>query len=118
MARYMLLIHGEEAGWEAAGDDERAAMYERYGAVVATMRERGHLIEADELHRAADSKVVRVRGGAAEAVDGPFTDTKEQLGGYFLVDCDLETAVAYANAIPGASTGAVEVRPVVASPSS
>lgn len=73
MARYMLLIHGEEAGWEAAGDDERAAMYERCGAVVATMRERGHLIEA---------------------------------------------AVATATAIPGASTGAVEVRPVVASPSS
>lgn len=118
MARYMLLIHGEEGGWEAAANDERAAMYERDGALVATMRERGHLIEADELHRAADAKVVRVCGGAAEVVDGPFTETKEQLGGYFLVDCDLETAVAYATAIPGASTGAVEVRPVVATRSS
>jgi len=118
VTRYLLLIHGEESGWEAVGDDERAAMYERYGALVASMRERGHLIEADELHRAAESKVVRFRDGSTAVVDGPFTETKEQLGGYFLVDCDLETALEYAAAIPGARTGTVEVRPVVESASS
>jgi hypothetical protein len=51
-------------------------------------------------------------------VDGPFTETKEQLGGYFLVDCDLDAALEYAASIPGARTGAVEVRPVVGSPTS
>lgn len=81
------------------------------------MQEQGHLIEGDELHRAADAKVVRVREGSVEVIDGPFTETNEQLGGYFLVDCDLESALEYAAAIPGARTGTVEVRPVVESPS-
>ena len=87
------------------------------GKLVARMREHGHPIEADELHRAADAKIVRMRGGSAEITDGPFAETKEQLGGYFLVECDLEAAIGYAAALPGAATGAVEVRPVVASTS-
>ncbi|MEZ0233821.1 MAG: YciI family protein [Actinomycetota bacterium] len=119
MARYMLLIHGREAEsrWDDAKDDERAEVYEAYGKLVARMQEQGHLIEGDELHRAADAKVVRVREGSVEVIDGPFTETNEQLGGYFLVDCDLESALEYAAAIPGARTGTVEVRPVVESPS-
>lgn len=114
MARYMLLIHGEETSWEHAGEVERGRMYEDYGKLFARMQEHGHLVEADELQVAAAAKVVRVREGQTGVVDGPYAETKEQLGGYFLVDCDLDTALAYAAAIPGARTGAVEVRPVVA----
>jgi hypothetical protein len=111
--RYLLLIHGEEAAWEAAPEADRAEMYEAYGKVFAQMQEHGHLIEADELRSASTSKLVRVRDGETSIVDGPYAETKEQLGGYFLVDCDLETALAYAAAIPGSRTGAIEVRPAV-----
>ena len=111
--RYLLLIHGEEATWEDATEAERRDMYQAYGAVSDQMQERGHLIDSAELQGAATASFVRVRGGETMVVDGPFTETKEQLGGYFLVDCDLDTAVAYAAAIPGAKTGTIEVRPVV-----
>jgi hypothetical protein len=113
VARYLLLIHGEEAPWEEATDADRAAMYEEYGALVERMRAQGHLVEADELRPAADATIVRVRDGATRTMDGPFTETKEQLGGYFLVECDLETAIGYAAALPGARSGAIEVRPAM-----
>ena len=116
MTRYMLLIHGEEASWETVGDTERAEVYEEYGKLLARMQEHGHLIEGDELQASTAAKLVRVREGDTQVVDGPFTETKEQLGGYFLVDCDLDAALAYAAAIPGAQAGTVEVRPVVDSP--
>jgi hypothetical protein len=111
--RYLLLIHGEEAAWNDATDAERRDMYSAYGAVSDQMQERGHLIDAAELEGAATATLVRAREGETLVVDGPFTETKEQLGGYFLVECDLDTAVAYAAAIPGAKNGTIEVRPVV-----
>ena len=111
--RYLLLIHGDEAGWENASDAERSKMYEAYGTVFDQMQQRGHLIESDELTGASTASLVRVRDGATTVMDGPFTETKEQIGGYFLVECDLDTALGYAAAIPGAQTGTVEVRPVV-----
>jgi hypothetical protein len=112
VTRYMLLIHVEESGWDDASADERTSIYESYGKVSAAMREHGHFLAGDELHPAAEAKVVRVRDDAPQVLDGPFTETREQLGGYFLVDCSLDEALDYAAAIPGAWTGAVEVRPV------
>ena len=112
VTRYMLLIHAEESGWDVLSEDERASIYEGYGKVSAAMREHGHFLAGDELHPSADAKVVRVRDDAPQVLDGPFTETMEQLGGYYLVDCSLDEALAYAAAIPAAATGAVEVRPV------
>ena len=112
MTRYLLLIHAEESGWADLSEDERARIYEGYGKVSAAMHEHGHFLSGDELHPAAEAKVVRVRDEAPQVLDGPFTETREQLGGYYLVDCSLDEAVAYAAAIPAAATGAVEVRPV------
>jgi len=112
VTRYMLLIHVEESGWDDVSDEERARIYEGYGKVSAAMHEHGHFLSGDELHPAAEAKVVRVRGEAPQVLDGPFTETREQLGGYYLVDCSLDEALAYAAAIPAAATGAVEVRPV------
>ncbi len=117
MARYMLLIHAEEASGDAGDDTTRTELYEEYGKLLARMKEHGHLIEGDELQASGAAKLVRVRAGATQVVDGPFIETKEQLGGYFLVDCDLDDAIAYAAAIPGARQGTVEVRPVVGSES-
>lgn len=110
MSRYMLLIHVDETGWDGVSEDERARIYEGYGKVGAAMREHGHFIAGDELHPAAEGKIVRVRDQARQVLDGPFTETREQLGGYYLVDCSLDEALEYAAAIPGAATGAVEVR--------
>jgi hypothetical protein len=112
VTRYMLLIHAAESGWDDLSEDERTSIYKGYGKVSAAMREHGHLLAGDELHPAAEAKIVRVRDDAPQVLDGPFAETKEQLGGYYLVDCSLDEALAYAAAIPGASTGAVEIRPV------
>lgn len=114
--RYLLLIHGDEAAWDQASPEEREAMYAEYGKVSTEMEERGHLRGGDELARAATSKIVRSTGGEVTVTDGPFTETREQLGGYFVVECDLETALGYAAKIPGVAHGAIEVRAVVEGP--
>ena len=91
-------------------------MYAEYGKVSREMEERGHIRGGDELDRAASSKIVRTAGGEISVTDGPFTETREQLGGYFLVECDLDTALGYAAKIPSAAGGAVEVRAVLEGP--
>jgi len=114
--RYMLLIHGSESGWDALSDSERAAQYERYGKLQREMEEHGHYVAGDELEPAASAKLVRVRDGEAIVSDGPFAETKEQFGGHFTVECDLETAIGYARKIPAAEGGTIEVRPIVEGP--
>ena len=114
--RYILLIHGIEERWNQLPEAERAAQYERYGKLNAEMQEHGHAVSGDELAPAAAAKLVRVRDGETSVTDGPFAETKEQLGGYFVVDCDLETALAYAAKIPAAEGGTIEVRPLVEGP--
>jgi hypothetical protein len=113
VTRYLLLIHADEGTWEDLAPDVRERQYERYAALAREMEERGHARGGDELVAAATAKVVRVRDGDRSVVDGPFIETKEQLGGYFAVECDLETALDYAARIPGAEQGAVEVRRIV-----
>jgi hypothetical protein len=109
--RYALLIHGEEAAWESLGDEERTAQYAEYGKLAAEMEERGHARGGDELARAATAKLVQVRHGERIVADGPFAETKEQLGGYYLVEArDLNEAIQVAARIPGARLGSVEVR--------
>ena len=110
--RYILLIHGSEDGWDQLSDEERHAQYERYGALQAEMEQNGHHVAGDELDRATTARLVRVRDGETSVTDGPFAETKEQLGGYFIVECDLETALAYAARIPAAEGGTIEVRPI------
>jgi hypothetical protein len=114
--RYILLIHGDESGWDALSEAERTAQYERYGKLQAEMEERGHYVGGDEIASANEGKVLRVRDGKPVVTDGPFAETKEQFGGYFVVDCDLETALGYAAKIPAAEGGAIEVRPIVDGP--
>jgi hypothetical protein len=114
--RYMLLIHGSESGWNSLSDAERAAQYERYGKLQREMEEHGHYVTGDELASAASATLVRVRDGEAIVSDGPFAETKEQFGGHFTVECDLDTAIGYATRIPAAEGGTIEVRPVVEGP--
>jgi hypothetical protein len=114
--RYILLIYGDESAWDDLSDAERAEQYERYGKLQREMEEHGHYVSADEIGAANAGKVLRVRGGETVVTDGPFAETKEQLGGYFVVECDIETALGYAARIPAAEGGSIEIRPIVEGP--
>jgi hypothetical protein len=115
--KYLLLIYADEDAWESTDPEGRAAMYEEYGAVAAELTETGQLLGGDELAPTSSATTVRVADGERMVTDGPFAETKEQLGGYFLVDVpDLDAAIAIAARIPAARHGSIEVRPLVDTP--
>jgi hypothetical protein len=113
--RYLLLIYGDEAGPEPPeGMDTHL---KRYYELDDDLRAAGAFVEGLPLQATSTAKTVRVRNGEALTTDGPFAETKEQLGGFYLVDApDLDAALRWAAAIPGAGTGAVEVRPILELP--
>ena len=109
---YLLLIYGDEEAWQAQSPGEQAATMEAYGAFTQSIVDSGHLRGGSELAPTTTATTVRVRDGEALTTDGPFAETKEQLGGYYIVDCDdLDEALAIAARIPGALHGSIEVRP-------
>lgn len=111
--QYLALIYADDAVWEAAPEEERAAMYAQYGAFAEQARAAGVMTGGDELAPTSAATTVRVRSGETVVTDGPYAEVKEALGGYFLLECpDIDTAVEWAARIPGAQTGAIEVRPV------
>ena len=111
--RYQLLIAGDENARGDVSADEDAATLDEYGEWVKTMADRGVLQGGERLRPTSDATTVRVRNGETLSTDGPFMETKEQLGGYFLVDCkDLDEAIEVAAKLPGARSGSVEVRPI------
>jgi hypothetical protein len=108
--KYMLLIYGNDTEWEQRSDEEKAAIYAEYGAVS----ESTGILGGAELQPATTATTVRVQNGDTLTTDGPFADSKEVLGGYFLFEADdLDSAIEIASRIPAARHGAVEVRPVV-----
>jgi hypothetical protein len=110
--QYLAMIYGPEGRWEALSEDERTAVYARYTAFADAAREAGVLADGAELAATSTATTVRVREGETLVIDGPFVESKETLGGYFLLECDsLEAAVDWAARIPGAEIGAIEVRP-------
>jgi hypothetical protein len=111
--RYAMLICADE-NW-VAGLDERdeQAVLARYGDFMAEMNDRGVLQGGERLRPTSDATTVRVRDGETLTTDGPFAETKEQVGGFFLVDCkDLDEAIEIAAKIPAAVNGSIEVRPI------
>jgi hypothetical protein len=110
--RYMLMICGDENAMVAASPEEGAAMMAEYAAFGEEMAGRGVLVGGLRLRPTTDATTVQVRNGEVLTADGPFAETKEQIGGYYLVDCaDLDEAIAVAAKIPGARLGTIEVRP-------
>ncbi|MHA6628573.1 YciI family protein [Pseudonocardia sichuanensis] len=110
--RYMLLVYGCERA--DAGTPERAAKVAAVRAFTRRCAEDGVLRGYDPLHTTDSATTVRVRDGDALVTDGPFAETAEQLGGYFILDCaDLDEALAYATMCPLAAEGSVEVRPIL-----
>ena len=109
--KYMLLIYMDE---QAMGDAERAACYVDSAQLACDLHEKGAYVSANPLHPVSSATSVRVREGRQLVTDGPFAETREQLGGYFLVEApNLDQAIAIAGRIPGARYGTVEVRPVM-----
>jgi hypothetical protein len=111
--RYLLMICTDEEALAAASPEEGAAMTARYMAFGEEMSRRGVLQGGERLHPTTDATTVQVRDGQVLTADGPFAETKEQIGGYYLVDCkDLDEAIEVAAQIPGAQHGTIEVRPI------
>ena len=111
--RYALLICADESARAAAGPEEYAATKAAYDAFAAEMAARGVLRGGERLHPTTDATTVRVSGGETLVSDGPFAETKEQMGGFFLIDCqDLDEAIEVASSVPAAAHGCVEVRPI------
>ncbi|HVD49206.1 MAG TPA: YciI family protein [Gaiellaceae bacterium] len=112
--QYMLLIYGDQNGWETLSEAERGEMMQAYGSFSQELRDSGSLVAGDALEPTETATTVRVRDDETLTTDGPFAETKEQLGGYYLVEADsLDEAIGWAAKIPGARYGSVEVRPVV-----
>jgi hypothetical protein len=111
--RYLLLICTDENAEAAASPDEGQAMMAEYMKFGEEMGARGVLTGGERLRPTTDATTVRVRDGEVLTSDGPFAETKEQMGGYYVVDCkDLDEAIEVASKIPGARHGSIEVRPI------
>jgi hypothetical protein len=111
---YMLLIYGEESMWANLSPDQIATEMGAYMAYTQDLAKAGVLISGDELHPVATAKTISVSEGKQKVVDGPFAETKEALGGYYLLNVEtIEDALAWAAKCPGARYGRIEVRPVV-----
>jgi hypothetical protein len=111
--KYILLIYADEAGFQKASKAETDQIVGAYGAYTAAMRDAGVLVGAGRLQPTASATTVRAPGGNNTVLDGPYAETKEQLGGYYIVDVpNLDAALSWAARCPGAGYGAIEVRPI------
>ena len=112
--QYLLLIHDVEKAFWAMSEEDKAAMYQEYGAFTAAIHESGAYVGGNQLQPTSTAATVRVRDGEQVVTDGPFAETKEQLGGYYLIDVDsLDEALEWAAKIPSARYGSIEVRPLM-----
>jgi hypothetical protein len=112
--KYLCLIYNDERRVETMPQDELDAVMRDCEPFVETLRAKGKLIAADRLQPTGMATTIRIgNGGKASITDGPFAETKEQLGGYYLIDArDLDEAISIASRIPPARFGCVEVRPI------
>jgi hypothetical protein len=112
--QYLMLIYNEETNPPQPGPPEGDAYMNEYMAFTEDVKQKNLMLGSNALEPVATATTVRVRDGKTEATDGPFAETKEQLGGYYLLDCkDLDEAIEYAAKIPCARAGSIEVRPVM-----
>jgi len=112
--RYMLLVYWNEAEHADATKEQKAETFAAYSAYTEAMKKAGVFLSASGLQDSSTATVVRARTGKATVLNGPYIESKEQLGGYYLFEApDLDGALAWAARCPGAQQGAVEVRPLM-----
>jgi hypothetical protein len=112
--KYALTIYGDESAAQSASPEEMQAISQAYGALTQEMQDKGVYVGGEGLYPTSTATTVRVRDGERSVTDGPFAETKEQLGGFYEIDVkDLDEAIEWAAKIPGAQRGSIEVRPVM-----
>jgi hypothetical protein len=115
--KYLCLIYSDPTIWEKMPQAELERMMAEYMQFTAGIQESGQYLGANRLQPSHTATTVRVRAGQLSATDGPYAETKEQLGGYYLIEAkDLNEAIQVASRIPGARLGSIEVRPVAELP--
>jgi hypothetical protein len=111
--QYLLMLYASEGGWDQLTKAEQEQGMAAYTAYTEALKNAGALAGSNRLQPVSVATTVRITDGKSQVLDGPYADSKEQLGGYYLIDvADLDAAIAWAARCPGASHGIVEVRPV------
>ena len=111
--QYLLMLYSNESAWPAMSQEEREKGMAAYVAYTEALNNAGLLKGMNRLQPTSSATTVRIANGKPQVLDGPYLDSKEQLGGYFLIDVpDLDSAIAWASRCPGAGHGVVEVRPI------
>ena len=111
--KYLCLIYEDETLWQKMPKVEVDKLYAEYAAFKDNIKQSGYLVECNPLEPTHETTTVRVRNGKVLTTDGPFVETKEQLGGYFLIEArDLNDAIQVASRIPSARLGGIEIRPI------
>jgi hypothetical protein len=115
--QYLLLIYAKESDWASRSEAEKGQIFQDYMSFAQSIRASGNYVGGEALQPVATATTVRVKNGKTLTTDGPFAETKEQLGGYFLIEAkNLDEAIAIAARIPDSKTGSVEVRPIMPTP--
>ena len=113
--KYLCLIYDDETRWDRMGKEEAGTMYGEYRTYTEGITHSGHYLGGNALQPTSTVTTVRIRNGTVSTTDGPFAETKEQLGGYYLIEArDLDDAITVASKIPAARNGSIEVRPIQA----
>jgi hypothetical protein len=111
--KYLLLIYGNETAMQKASEKESGEMHAAYLAYTEAMKKAGVIAGGERLRPTSDATTVRLANGKSTVLNGPYAETKEQLGGFYVIDvADLDAALSWAARCPGASRGTIEVRPV------
>jgi hypothetical protein len=112
--KFMLLLWGDESAWEGMSEEEAATDMARWDAYTKELEAAGAMVSGEGLQPSAASKVLRIAGGERTVTDGPFVETKEQLGGFYVIECaSFEEALDWAAKLPSAERGSTEIRPVM-----
>ena len=112
--KYLLLLYGDESQWTNASPEDVQGEMEAYEKFGAEVMQAGAFISGEGLEATNAATTLRIRDGETVLTDGPFAETREQLGGFYLLECrDLDEAVAWAKKLPSAYSGSVEIRPVM-----
>lgn len=115
--KYAMLVYQDEQSAKQATEEQMAASLGRFNAFHQEVAESGHLQDAQRLRHSDVATTVRVREGQTLTTDGPYAETKEQLGGFYIFECaDLDEAIGIAARIPTAKSGYIEIRPVFEAP--
>jgi len=115
--KYLLLIYESEQAWAGVSEAEQGKIFQEYMEYTGRIKKSGNYIAGEALQPVSTATTVRVKNGKTLTTDGPFAETREQLGGFYMVEArDLDEAIKLATGIPASRTGSIEVRPIMPTP--